>query len=136
MIRRALLADVEQINRWNERDMGEPVDFTEFLENRMNVCLVEGEGGAFFAWRGPGIYEVHVFFEQRGREVLALSHDMLGVMRENYGAKMFWAAVPVEQRKVLLFTRLMGWKSKGLAELPHGWCEIFVSENAKCPQSL
>jgi hypothetical protein len=47
----------------------------------MNVCLLEGEGGALFVWRGPQIYEVHVFFEQRGREVLDLSHRMLEAMR-------------------------------------------------------
>jgi hypothetical protein len=59
----------------------------------MNVFLACGEGGAMFVWRGPGIYEVHVMFEQRGREVLKLSREMLAWMRENMGAKLFWAAV-------------------------------------------
>jgi hypothetical protein len=59
--------------------------------------LIEGEGGALFVWRGPGIYEVHVFFEQRGKDVLALSHRMLDWMRVNQDAKRFWAAIPDEQ---------------------------------------
>lgn len=127
MIRQAAMSDVAAINGWVKRDSGQDTDFSEFLSNPMNVALIEGEGGALFVWRGPGIYEVHVFFEQRGREVLKLSHAMLAIMRER-GARMFWAAVPVESRKVIMFTRLMGWKSHGTARFPHGLCEIFVGE--------
>jgi hypothetical protein len=126
-VHRATRADAERINDWVWRDSGKRPDFTAFLEDRMNVCLIEGEGGAIFVWRGPGIYEVHVFFEQRGREVIELSRRMLDQMREN-GAKLFWAAVPVESRHVIMFTRLMGWKSQGVENLAHGWCELFIGE--------
>ena len=98
----------------------------------MSVILIEGEGGAMFVWRGPGIYEVHVFFSQKGREVLDLSHRMLDHMRKEHGAKLFWAAVPwntgKQSRKVRLFTRLMGWESQGRANLAHALCELFQSE--------
>ncbi len=127
MIRRAGPEDVEQINKWVQRDSGREVDFTEFLSNPMNVCLIAGEGGALFVWRGPGVYEVHVFFSQRGSEVIRLSKEMLEIMRRE-GARLFWAAVPIESRRVIMFTRLMGWKSCGVADLPHGYCEIFASE--------
>lgn len=135
-MRRATLKDVVDINRWNERDMGEEVDFSDFLANDMNVCLIEGEGGAFFAWRGPGIYEAHCFFEQRGKAVLDLSREILRVMRQRYGARLFWAWVPVKSRHVRLHCRLLGWKSNGIKNLPppYGVCEIFVSENLKCLQ--
>lgn len=135
MIRRATLDDVEQVNRWNVRDMGREVDFSEFLANRMNVCLVEGEGGALFAWRGPGIYEAHAFFEQRGRDVISLSRAMLALMCREHDAWLFWSAVPVESRHARMYCRLLGWKSHGFADLPQGWCEIFASENVKCLQS-
>lgn len=131
-MRRATFHDLADINRWNERDMGKEVDFSGFLANEMNVCLLEGEGGAFFVWRGPGIYEVHVFFVQRGGEVIRLSHRMLEHMREQFGAWLFWAAVPWantdQSRRVRMFTRLMGWKSWGRKEMPHGLCEIFSGE--------
>lgn len=127
MIRQATFDDVRDINRWCARD-GYGADYRPFLENPMNVCLLSGEGGALFVWRGPGIYEVHVFFEQRGRDVLRLSHAMLDWMRANRSARMFWAAVPVEKRRVIMFTRLMGWRSAGEAEMPHGLCEIFHTE--------
>jgi hypothetical protein len=125
---RASLADAERVNEWFWRDSGKRGDFAPFLADRMNVCLIEGEGGALFVWRGPGIYEVHVMFEQRGRDVIRLSHRMLDYMRSNHGGKLFWAAVPIESRHVIMFTRLMGWKSQGLADLSHGTCELFIGE--------
>jgi hypothetical protein len=128
MIRRASVEDVERINDWVWRDSGVKPDFTAFLSDRMNVALLCGEGGALFVWRGPGIFEVHVFFEQRGKEVLRLSREMLSIMRKEHGARLFWAAVPVESRHVIMFTRLMGWKSQGVAGLSHGYCELFTGE--------
>jgi hypothetical protein len=127
LIRRASVEDAEQINEWFWRDSGKRGDFTAFLSDPMSVFLACGEGGAMFVWRGPGIYEVHVMFEQRGKEVLRISREMLKIMREN-GAKLFWAAVPVESRHVIMFTRLMGWKSQGVALLSHGYCELFLGE--------
>jgi hypothetical protein len=123
MIRRAAMRDVPNINAWVARD-GAEGDFTELLSNPMNVALLSGEGGALFVWRGPGIYECHVFFEQRGKEVLALSRRMLAMMRE-HGAEMFWTAVPVESRHVVIYARLLGMKSHGVREFPHGYCEVF-----------
>lgn len=128
MIRRASMDDVADINRWNERDLGCEVDFTEFLSNRMNVCLLKGEGGAFFAWRGPGIFEAHAFFEQRGREVISLSLEMLELMRRLYGARLFWSLVPTETRHARMYCRLLGWKSGGIFNPPEGERELFVSE--------
>jgi hypothetical protein len=127
---RASLADAERVNEWVRRDFAEAVDFTPFLSDRKNVFLMEGNGGAAFLHRAPGFYEVHVCFEQRGREVIDLSHRMLDWMRENMGAERFMAAVPTDQgsRKVRLFTRLMGWTPQGFDELPHGRCEIFLGE--------
>lgn len=133
MIRRATLEDVADVNRWNERDFGQTVDFSEFLSSELNVCLVEGEGGALFAWRGPGTFEAHAFFEQRGREVLNVSEQMLAIMRKKHGARMFWSAVPIHRRNARMYCRLLGWKHHRFAEFSGlGPCEIFVSENVKC----
>lgn len=122
-MRRATPNDLDNINAWAG------ADFRDFLGFSGNVILIEGNGGALFAWRGPGIYEVHVFFAQRGREVLDLSRRMLNYMRGNHAAHTFWSAIPVESRKVKLFARWMGWKSQGTALFPHGECEVFL-----CPQ--
>lgn len=111
---------------------GVDADFSEFLADPMHVCLLDERGGALFAWRGPGTYEAHVFFRVRGREALDLGEEMLAHMRANYGAERFWALVPVESRRVLMFVRLMGWKSLGPVETRHGWNELFTSETPTC----
>lgn len=121
------MRDVADINAWVARDSGGSPDFSEFLSNPMNVALLSGEGGALFVWRGPGIYECHVFFAQRGKEAIDLSHRMLAMMRDN-GAEQFWTAAPVEARRVIMFARLLGWKSRGVRLFPHGYCEIFVGQ--------
>jgi len=128
VIRRLFADEADKVNDWVWRDSGHRPDFEPFLADTMNVCLACGEGGAIFVWRGPGIFEVHVFFEQRGREVIRLSHAMLDIMRKEHGAELFWAAVPVKSRRVIMFTRLMGWKSKGHVDLSHGRCELFIGE--------
>ena len=125
---RATLADAEQISEWVWRDSGNKADFSGFLSDRNNVALIEGQGGALFVWRGPGIFEVHVFFEQRGRDVIRLSHRMLKIMRRLHGGRLFWAAVPTDSRHVIMFTRLMGWKSQGFGDFPQGRCELFQGE--------
>jgi hypothetical protein len=127
MIRRAAMCDVGRINAWVERDSGQESDFSEFVSDPANVVLIEGEGGALFASRGPGIYETHCFFEQRGREVIEIAKAMLAMMRE-HGARVFIAPIPVTSRKVILFVRLLGWRSHGTAQFPHGLCEIFIGE--------
>ena len=134
MIRRATLADREQVEGWIERDF-HAVDYSQVLANEMNVCLVSGEGGSIFVWRGPGIYEVHCFFEQRGMEVREISAAMLGLMARDHGAKLVWAAIPDESRNVKTYVRWLGFKSVGNAVFPHGPCELFIWENSPCLQS-
>lgn len=125
MIRRATLDDVAGINARVEQDCGQSVDFSAFIANDMNVCLMSGDGGALFVWRGPGVYELHLFLVERGKEAIAILKQMLAAI----DARLFWAAIPVASRNVIMFARLMGWKSEGLADLPHGLCELFTLEN-------
>jgi hypothetical protein len=131
MIRRT--RDPELINRLLARDF-DGLDFSEVLAEPLNVCLVEDGSGAIFCWRGPGIYEAHVFFAVRGRGAIDLGHRLMNVMGVHYGARLFWALVPVESRKVRMFTRLMGWKSLGVRETRHGFNELFVSGECECLQ--
>jgi hypothetical protein len=134
MIRRATVDDVPDINKWVARDAGKEVDFLDFLANNLNICLLSGDGGALFVWRGPRVYEVHVFFEQRGREVLKVSHEMLQYMRDQFDAQLFWAAIPTESRHVIMFTRLMGWQFEGTVDTTNGPCELYSQGTSPCRQ--
>lgn len=128
MIRRE--CDPEVVNK-----LAGGLDFSEVLSEPLHICLIEGENGAIFAWRGPGTYEAHVFFSVRGRDALELGWRMLAHMREHHGAQKFWTLVPVESRHVKMFARLLGWESKGEVISKHGAHELFVLEKLKCPQS-
>ncbi len=121
---RASLADVETVNGIFEHK----ADFTGFLSSPLNVCLVEGEGEAFFVWHGPGVYEVHCHFTQRGKEVREVSKRILETMRDEHGAKLIWAAIPNESRHVKTYVRWLGFRPAGPVSLPHGECELFKLE--------
>lgn len=126
---RASVDDAERINEWIWRDSGKRHPFLEeILSDRMNVVLIEGEGGAFFVWRGPGIYETHCFFDQRGKQVRETSKRFLKHMHDHYGAGIVWAAIPDESRHVKVFVRWLGFKSVGHEALSQGPCELFLLE--------
>lgn len=107
-------------------------DFSAFLAEPLHVALIEGESGALFAWRGPGIYEVHVFFSVRGRAAIDLMTRMTDAMRFSHDARLFWALIPDENRKTRMFARLCGWKSLGPKQDAFGPKELFVSEICPC----
>lgn len=114
-------SDLELVNRLAG------ADFSEVLAEPLHVCLMDGESGAFFMWRGPGIYEAHVFFAVRGKEAISLARALLAKMMIEYGAKLFWTVVPIADRKAKLFIRSLGWKSRGVLEMRYGPHELFVS---------
>ncbi len=120
--------DVAWVNAMVARDFP-GCDFTEALAEPMHLCLVdtETESGAFFMWRGPGIYEAHVFFTVRGKEALAFARQLMAMMRAE-GARMLWSMIPIESRHIRLWLRHLGWKSHGVVETKNGPNEIFVME--------
>jgi hypothetical protein len=120
--------DSAEVDAWIRRDFPDADTVAGALSDELNICLAEGEGGAIFVWRGPGIYEAHCFFEQRGRAVIDLTLRMLDYLRREHGATMFWAAIPDDSRKVKIFVRLLGWKPAGHATFAHGRCQLFIGE--------
>lgn len=128
--------DAAQVNGLVYLNSGQVADFSGFLDNSLNVCLLRGDSGILFAWRGPGIYETHVFFDQHD-DAHEVCTAFLDEMRSEYGARIFWAAIPVtdDYRHVRIFARSMGWRQDGFAELPHGRCELFIDDGgAACRQ--
>ncbi len=142
MIRRATTLDVDAVVEWIKRDFPDSDEkaleaaYTEAINNRMNVCICAGEGAAIFLWRGPGVFEVHCFFEQRGKAVREISNAILSMMAKHHGARLVWAAIPDESRKVKIYVRWLGFKSVDHATFPHGPCEIFTWEPELCRQQL
>lgn len=99
----------------------------------LHVFLEEGESLGCFVWRGPGIYEIHLVFAVRGRKAMDLLARMIARMCDQHGARMFWAAIPIESRHVRMFARLAGFRSEGSLPFADGPKELFVSETSPCP---
>lgn len=126
MIRRSW--NVPQVNALLERDFP-GLDFSEMLAEPLNVVLIgDDKDGAAFAWRGPGIYEAHVFFAVRGKAAIRLARTMLNFMADAHGARLFWTLIPEGSRHVKLFARLLGFKSLGPTLTRHGPHELFSLE--------
>ncbi len=105
------------------------LDPTALILDRRNVCLFDDEGGALFAWRGPGIYEGHSFFKVRGRKAIQAGKAILALMFDNYSARMIWGATPEGNRAARWFNRQLGFRSLGPIDTPEsGLCELFVLE--------
>lgn len=98
------------------------LDAGVLLADQCNICLMDGENGAMFIWRGPGIYEGHSFFTARGRKAITLGKRLL----EALDADMVWGATPEALRHVRWFNRKIGFQSQGMIDRPEGRCELFV----------
>lgn len=98
------------------------LDATALLNDRRNICLMGNGGGAFFAWRGPKVYEGHSFFKVKGRAAIRLGREIMEQMDGN----MVWGLTPEHLKHVRWFNRKIGFASHGMMDTPEGRCELFV----------
>lgn len=98
-----------------------PLDATDLIADRRNICLLSEGGGALFRWTGPRIYEGHSFFTIRGRKAIELGKALVGFI----DADLLWGLTPKHLRHVRWFNRKIGMKSLGLQDTPDGICELF-----------
>ena len=108
-----------------EMDFEGDLDASGLLADPRNVCLLHEGGGMLFAWRGPGVFDAHVFMFARGHEAIGLTRQMLDMMIADYGARHIWALIPQASRKVRWFARQCGMKSLGPMIAPDGAQELF-----------
>jgi hypothetical protein len=96
----------------------------EHIADTRNVFLVEGDSGAAFFWRGPGVFEGHSFFKARGRDAIRIGARMLESMAGQ--ASLVWGATPEKLKHVRWFNRQIGFRSLGFIDTPDaGRCELF-----------
>lgn len=99
------------------------LDATAEIADRRNIWLFDERGGAAFFWRGPRMYEVHLFFIARGREALSAFQECLDQVDGTV-----WGLPPMEARRVRWFGRQSGFVSHGPMMTPEGVCELMVLE--------
>lgn len=130
MIRRE--TNPEIVNEMLRRDWPD-ADYSEVLAEPLHICLVEGDSGAIFAWRGPGIYEAHVFFAVRGRQAFNLALRFQEAIKE-LGARKLWSLIPESDRKICLFLRQLGWSAGDVLTTRDGPKQLFTMELETCRQ--
>lgn len=104
------------------------LDPTALISDPRNVCLFTPEGGALFAWRGPGVFEGHSFFRVRGRGAISLGRALLARLFADHGARMVWGITPEDLKAARWFSRQLGFTSLGMIDPPEGRGELFVLE--------
>lgn len=101
-------------------------DFEEWVADKCNVVLKEGDSVGLFTFEYPGVYSGHYFFTVRGREAFDLAASMLNEMFRDYGAKVMRGMIPINNRKSRWMSRQLGCESLGYIEDPmNGESEMF-----------
>ena len=126
-MRRASLADINEIASLWKDIHGQDLDPTALLSDERNRLYFDERGGAIFAWRGPGIYEGHSFFRPPAMQAIRAGREILALMSD---ARMIWGLTPESNNDARRLNRLLGFKSNGMIDTPDlGRCELFVVEN-------
>jgi hypothetical protein len=129
-LRRATIADLNDITQLLKDVHGESLDPTALLSDIRNRLYFDERGGAIFAWRGPGIYEGHSFFRVRGRDAIKAGREVLTHILD---ARLVWGLTPESNRPARWFNRQVGFQSQGMLETPEGPHELFVLGEPLCP---
>jgi hypothetical protein len=122
-LRRATIADLDEITKLLKDVHGGDLDPTALLSDTRNRLYFDERGGAIFAWRGPGIYEGHSFFRVRGGDAIKAGREVLTHISD---ALMVWGLTPESNRAARWFNRQVGFQSQGMLNTPEGCCELFV----------
>lgn len=100
----------------------------EWLNSEENVALSDENGNvALFEREMPGVVTGHYFFYCRGREAVALSHEMLKeIFTGPYDVNVIRGLTPVENRGAIWMSRHVGFKPYGTVETHVGPCVLFI----------
>lgn len=87
-----------------------PLDLTDSVKDRENVCLMGDHGGFLLIRTGKRVYEVHTMIRPEGRgqwsrEAANMARD---VMFDVFDAERLWTLVPREADNVRKFTEDAG----------------------------
>lgn len=122
--------DVQEVSSATQQYADEIEGFypEEWLDSEENVALSDEDGNvALFEREMPGVVTGHYFFYCRGREAVALSHEVLKeIFTGPYDVKVIRGLTPVENRGAVWMSRHVGFKSYGIVETHVGPCVLFI----------
>lgn len=121
--------DTEQFERQMEefRDIIEDLDVKGWLENPNNICLVDDRGNiGLLDYASPGLYNVHCFFQDRGKDAIKHGRAMLKYAFHYDEVKVMRGLTPLKLIGARWFNRKMGMQSEGVLYYGDEPSELFI----------
>lgn len=101
-----------------------------WIEDRRNWALIDDHNNVgLMDYYKPFIYEVHIYFEDRGAEALARLKGLRDWTFENTDAALLVGKTPVLEKGAWLLTRLAGFKRTG--NIDTAWGPMHMSTLSK-----
>ena len=98
----------------------------EWLDDRNNVCLTDGEGNfTLYERQLPTAVVGHYFLKARGRQALKLCKEFLEeIFTGPYGVFIIHGITPLDKKGALWMNRQLGFKPIGLVNTIVGPCHL------------
>ncbi len=89
----------------------------DWVQCDKNYAIIDDHGNVgLMDYYRPHIYEVHIYFEDRGKEALLRLKGMRDWVFQNTDANALVGKTPVMEKGAWLLTRLAGFKRVGMLE--------------------
>jgi hypothetical protein len=109
-------------------DQNTGIDCVTWLRDRSNMMYYDDETGdvGLATLEYPGCYNLHWFFNSRGRRAITMANDMLGKFFNEEDVKLIRGLTPVDNKAACWLARKIGLTSFGVIDFPSGACELFA----------
>ena len=100
----------------------------EWLANKDNVCLTDGNGNfTLFQRFSPEVVMGHYFLKARGKEAIKLCEEFLEeIFTGPYNVSIIQGITPHNKLGALWMNKKLGFKSSGTVNTIAGLCELVV----------
>jgi hypothetical protein len=102
------------------------LDWQLWLDDHRNVMLVDGGDVGMATFEYPGFYNLHWFFESRGRAAIKQAHAMMDKFFKDFDVSVVRGLTPIDIKPARWLARQIGFKSYGTVEYPDGPYELFI----------
>jgi hypothetical protein len=101
------------------------IDHRMWLLDRRNIMFHENGNVGLATFEYPGVYNIHWFFEDRGRAAIKMAHRMMDKFFQDYGAEAIRGLTPMDNKAARWLARQVGLTSYGTIECITGTHELF-----------
>lgn len=124
--------DPADVARQTDKHMGELLCFwpPDWVGSELNYAIVDNHGNiSLLDYVTPRIYEVHIYYEDKGREAFDRARAMLDWIFAETPALMLVGKTPVLHKAAWFFARKLGFKRTAVIDTAFG--PMYMSTLAK-----